>query len=277
MEDELSVDMEPMVDFWGVELTGKQRKAQWPKSEEEAEPDVTVRLELRQACLGAKAKTGERNVVELTAEDENGQEVTHTILSLCVGGTEQSPLFLEVFPPVTFHLASGSGPLHIVGSVHTEVDDITSDEEEEEDSNASESLPELMKSRKRAAESPPNKAAAKTLKLAKENGETSETSVDQEDSEEESDEEEEDSEESEEEQEEKSTPLKATPVSKPKVKSAQKPPKHVEPKPQFKTPQSLKRSKTSGKVTLSAPTTPEQTKSAKKVTKKKRSKATKQH
>ena len=42
-----------------------------------------------QACLGAKAKTGERNVVELTAEDENGQEVTHTILSLCVGGTEQ--------------------------------------------------------------------------------------------------------------------------------------------------------------------------------------------
>lgn len=42
-----------------------------------------------QACLGAKAKDGERNVVELTAEDENGQEVTHAILSLSVGGTEQ--------------------------------------------------------------------------------------------------------------------------------------------------------------------------------------------
>lgn len=42
-----------------------------------------------QACLGAKAKPGERNVVELTAEDENGQEVTHAILSLSVGGTEQ--------------------------------------------------------------------------------------------------------------------------------------------------------------------------------------------
>ena len=42
-----------------------------------------------QACLGAKAKPGERNVVELTAEDENGQEVTHSILSLNVGGMEQ--------------------------------------------------------------------------------------------------------------------------------------------------------------------------------------------
>lgn len=27
--------------------------------------------------------------MELTAEDENGEEVTHTILSLRVGGTEQ--------------------------------------------------------------------------------------------------------------------------------------------------------------------------------------------
>ena len=44
---------------------------------------------LIQACLGAKAKPDERNVVELTAEDENGQEVTHSILSLSVGGTEQ--------------------------------------------------------------------------------------------------------------------------------------------------------------------------------------------
>ena len=131
MEDESSVAMEPIMDFWGkwcadvrvlrfhfscvctvgVELSGKQRKVQWPVSEEELEPDVTTRLELRQvswcvhalhtqpatskkslliqACLGAKAKPGERNVVELTAEDENGQEVTHSILSLSVGGTEQ--------------------------------------------------------------------------------------------------------------------------------------------------------------------------------------------
>lgn len=35
----------------GVELTGKHRKIQWPKSGEEPEPDVTVRLELRQVSV----------------------------------------------------------------------------------------------------------------------------------------------------------------------------------------------------------------------------------
>jgi len=42
-----------------------------------------------QACLGAAAKEGERNVVEVTADDEDGEEVTHAILSMRVGGTEQ--------------------------------------------------------------------------------------------------------------------------------------------------------------------------------------------
>ena len=42
-----------------------------------------------QACLGATAKEGERNVVEVTADDEDGEEVTHAILSMRVGGTEQ--------------------------------------------------------------------------------------------------------------------------------------------------------------------------------------------
>jgi hypothetical protein len=44
---------------------------------------------LGQACLGAGAKDGERNVVELTAENEEGEQVRHTLLSMRVGGTEQ--------------------------------------------------------------------------------------------------------------------------------------------------------------------------------------------
>ena len=86
----------------GVELSSKQKEARWPV--EDVEPDVQLRLELRQvfstvrlslinrtrqACLGTKAKAGERNVVEVTTENENGEEVTHTILSLTVGGMEQ--------------------------------------------------------------------------------------------------------------------------------------------------------------------------------------------
>ena len=42
-----------------------------------------------QACLGAQAKDGERNVVQVTAENEEGEEVTHSILSMRVGGVEQ--------------------------------------------------------------------------------------------------------------------------------------------------------------------------------------------
>ena len=44
---------------------------------------------LLQACLGASAKEGERNVVEVTVDNEEGEEVTHTLLSMRVGGTEQ--------------------------------------------------------------------------------------------------------------------------------------------------------------------------------------------
>ena len=39
----------------GVELTGKHRKLQWPRSGEEPEPDVTVRLELRQVSSLARS------------------------------------------------------------------------------------------------------------------------------------------------------------------------------------------------------------------------------
>ncbi len=69
-----------------------------------------------QACLGVSAKVGERNVVQVVAENEEGEKVKHTILSLRVGGTEQCSLFLSLHPPITFELVSGSGPVHIVGT-----------------------------------------------------------------------------------------------------------------------------------------------------------------
>ena len=69
-----------------------------------------------QACLGVSAKDGERNVIQVTTEDEEGELVKHTILSLRAGGTEQCSLFLTLHPPVTFELVSGSGPVHVVGS-----------------------------------------------------------------------------------------------------------------------------------------------------------------
>jgi hypothetical protein len=79
--------------------------------------------------------------------------------------------------------SAGTGPLHIVGNVHTEFDEITSDEEDE----GSMSSPELLKTRKRAADSPPSKAA-KTRKLVKMNGDSMDTSADHDEKEEEEEE-----------------------------------------------------------------------------------------
>jgi hypothetical protein len=206
MDDESSIEMGPLVEFWGVELSGKCKSVTWPGSEEDFEPDVTVRLELRQACLGARAKAGERNVVELTAEDEEGDKATHSIVSLTVGGTEQSPLFLDITPPVTFNLAAGSGPIHIVGNVYTELGEFPSDDEEsDEDDEFSNN--EAVRSRKRAADSPPRKLA-KTRKRVKENGDGKDTLLENErgvdeEEEEESDEEDESEEESEHEKDDK--------------------------------------------------------------------------
>ena len=42
-----------------------------------------------QACLGASAKEGERNIVQVTTENDEGEEVTHSILSMKVGLNEQ--------------------------------------------------------------------------------------------------------------------------------------------------------------------------------------------
>lgn len=45
-----------------------------------------------QACLGAKAKAGDRNVVQLTTESIEGESITHTILSMRLGANEQVKL-----------------------------------------------------------------------------------------------------------------------------------------------------------------------------------------
>ena len=275
--------MDPIVDFWGAELSAKQKRVQWPKPGDEMDPDVIVKLDARHAALGAKAKEGERNVVEITTEDETGEEVTHTILSLRVGGTEQTPMFLELFPPVTFTLVAGSGPLHIVGTIYTDFDsDFTEDEEEEEEENEEEERAAstvVKMSSKRPAMSPPSKPK-KALKLG--NGEEQvqeeeesekepdekEEMDEEEDSEEESSEEEEEEEEKEETEPKKvtKTPTKSILVNKAKSESLQKPSIQKTTPVQFKTPQPVKGKKTP-KGTVATPSTAEQGKGSKKTSK----------
>ena len=42
-----------------------------------------------QACLGAKAKSSEKNIVEVTTTDSSDSSVTHTILNLQSGRLDQ--------------------------------------------------------------------------------------------------------------------------------------------------------------------------------------------
>lgn len=202
MADE-GIGIQSVEDFWGVELSSKKKKVSWPSDpDDEVEDDLEKTLELRQACLGAKAKEGERNVVQLTAEDEEGQDVTHTILSMRVGGAEQTQLFLTLQPPVTFELVSGNGPVHIIGTLNQTLlplltDDESSEEEEEERNKKALISPEVKgktaPSKKRPAPSPAQKPAKVPKLAAKE--EDSEEDSDEEDSElDEEDSDEEDSE-----------------------------------------------------------------------------------
>lgn len=52
---------------------------------------------LPQACLGVDAKEKERNVVQLTTENEEGEMVTHTILSMRLGVNEQVSVCRALF------------------------------------------------------------------------------------------------------------------------------------------------------------------------------------
>lgn len=55
---------------------------------------LSVLLGSVQACLGVGAKDGERNVVEVTTDNDEGTKVSHTILSMRLGGIEQVSKFI---------------------------------------------------------------------------------------------------------------------------------------------------------------------------------------
>jgi len=104
---ESGVGVQQIEDFWGVMLSSKKKTMEWSFEEDSAEDDLEKTLEIRQACLGPSAKEGERNIVQVTAENDDGEDITHCILSMRVGGTEQTQLFLTLKPPVKFELVAG--------------------------------------------------------------------------------------------------------------------------------------------------------------------------
>merc|ERR1712156_559009 len=132
-------------EFWGITLTGTNKTHTWNPIVDEEE--IEHKIQLTQACLGIKAKENERNVIEVTTEDDNGKKISCAIVSLRVGFVECMHLELGFTNPVKFVLKEGNGPLSLSG-VHLSALPLDLDEDEDDlmDSSDEEDVPQLVKS-----------------------------------------------------------------------------------------------------------------------------------
>lgn len=128
--------------FWGCTLTKGKKEYSWNPTE--TEEDIEHKLQVTSACLGAKAKDGERNLVELTTEDDDGNQTTCSMVSLRVGGKECIHLELGFNNPTKFTLREGSGPISLCG-VHLQAGPLDFDNEMESDEDTDdEDIPNLV-------------------------------------------------------------------------------------------------------------------------------------
>jgi len=142
--------------IWGIELTADNPESVWKPEPTDEEANTRFNLFLQRCLLGRGAKASERNVVEVTTKNMDGDDVKSPIFSLTLGKNDQSSLGLSFgspdadddrLDPVTFRLAAGTGPVHLVGvqmsecvkdidfndtDIDGEDDDELDDEEEEE-------------------------------------------------------------------------------------------------------------------------------------------------
>merc|ERR1712226_1722934 len=101
-------------EFWGILLDKEKRVFMWDPAAD-SEEDVEHKIQLTQACLGHKAKAGERNLIEVTTENDELKKVTVPIVSLSVGGKECIHLELGFNNATKFVLKEGSGPVGLSG------------------------------------------------------------------------------------------------------------------------------------------------------------------
>lgn len=114
--------------FIGCTLSKDKKEFKWDPTEE-SEDDVEHKLQVTSACLGPKAKEGERNLVELTTEDDDGNKNTYSMVSLRSGGKECLHLELGFSNPTKFTLKEGSGPISLCG-VHLQAMPLDFDEDD---------------------------------------------------------------------------------------------------------------------------------------------------
>merc|ERR1711915_123744 len=128
--------------FWGMTLDGDHKEKKWEGTTTESTEDGTITthsLCIRQVVLGADAKEDEHNVIELetTGHDEKKVRIPIAVMKKTAAYVSSLEVVLEDTVG-TFHLVSGSGPIHLSGTHQTEttilnedVDDSMGEEEDD--------------------------------------------------------------------------------------------------------------------------------------------------
>ncbi|XP_018797184.1 PREDICTED: nucleoplasmin-like protein [Bactrocera latifrons] len=102
-------------EFYGVTLSEKEPLAQY----EMEEPTTTAedqKLVIKQICLGAEAKNGEFNVVQVETRINQKETLKIPIAVLKAGETRALRPNVEFLnTSVTFKLIQGTGPVHMYG------------------------------------------------------------------------------------------------------------------------------------------------------------------
>ncbi|XP_006625521.1 nucleoplasmin-2b [Lepisosteus oculatus] len=138
----------PLSTLWGCELNEKDRTSTFATDDSKHQHQ----LALRTMCLGADAKD-EFNIVELVSKSEDGAEIRAVPLATLKASAMPTVNLsgIDLIPPVTFRLKTGSGPVYVSGEhVALEDDysfdeDMEEEEEEEEEEVIEESPPKPVK------------------------------------------------------------------------------------------------------------------------------------
>ncbi|XP_075229110.1 nucleoplasmin-like protein [Lycorma delicatula] len=124
--------------FWGMTLDKAQAAETWDP-ERGTDPNESTGLRgehtllVKQIVLGADAKDGEVNVVEVEAMGYR-QDMKFPIAVMKGGGASQSVLdLLFPDPPVTFKLTKGSGPVHLLGNHSVGTGELGADDDEDDE------------------------------------------------------------------------------------------------------------------------------------------------
>ncbi|XP_064631497.1 nucleoplasmin-like protein ANO39 isoform X1 [Lineus longissimus] len=185
--------------FWGCTLTEEKPSAEWTFEEEDEDRDFfSHTLFLKSAVLGAGAKTGDVNLIEVETKNFKDTEIKQPIASLTAGQNNMCLLDISFDHrvPVKFTLKTGAGPVSIAAQhlveFPDESDEFGADETgtEQEDTEVDEEEVAALESSKKRKASQALKNGVKSKRGKMEDDKDESMEADEDDEEDEEDDEE---------------------------------------------------------------------------------------